>query len=392
MESKQPRKNSQHVKRLLESCPLPLDALVVDQVLSKSLLQQHETPVSTSLGREIARLRATYCESVFLFHQPDADTVCLKLLVAKCQPTTLVWLKLLPIHVSPLDVCDRDSVWYGREPMPPTSCWSYDLTEIAVLDPFLACEVGDVDVFMTSQFAGNAVLTTHDSCCSFSDIHTSLRKTLTRNRNTEDKAETQRKRKQRESAHLSSSASSSDIDENKSEVLHAVPTESPDVDGIESESDTDVIEEQWTTAYMAMEEEREAVRLDEYQPHEWFRYDLMGGAWNISRSGKVAYGPRVSAKPETLASAFLKAFGVPNSASFEHSTYGEGVAHKLASLWREEVTRKATFWHDNGCPVVWPSDIYVSKAYPPELEFDVSLLNARARARREKILGMPLVR
>eukprot|EP00971_Amphidinium_carterae_P136218 2699172-Amphidinium_carterae.2 len=387
MESKTKRKNSQVVKRLLESSPLPLEPAVVARVLQKSLLNLPDGPVSTSIGKDIARLRATYCESVFLFHQEEGETVCLKLILAKCTPTTLVWLKLVPLHVSALEICDRDRVWRGEEMVPPTCCWTYDLTELAVVDPFLAADISEVDVFMTSQFEGNAVLVTHDFCSGFAENHAALVRTLPARRTHSGKAAHTRKHSKRETGESSSESSALECE------ATTVPATDPDVestagaDSQESGSDGDIIEQEWSQACVALEHEREAIRIQESEPHEWFRFDLMGGSWNIARSGKVAYGPRVSAKPNTVASAFLKAFGIANSASFEHGTYGEGVSHQLAALWREVVTRRAVFWHCAGCPSEWPAAQYKEEPFPPDLQMDPDVLNARARARRDKILG-----
>eukprot|EP00971_Amphidinium_carterae_P007633 151029-Amphidinium_carterae.2 len=388
MELKAPRKNAQSVKRLLESCPLPLDPAVVARVLGKSLLQLPDGPVSTSIGRDIARLRQTYCESVFLFHQEEGDTVCLKLLLAKCTPTTLVWLKLVPLHVSALEICDRDRVWRGEEMVPPTCCWTYDLTELAVLDPFLATDISEVDVFMTSQYEGHAVLVTHDYCSSFAENHAALVRTLAARRSHGANQPHRRKHARKETSESSSESSAVESEDHTVAQTHPLAEESDCEYCEESGSDADIVEKEWTEACVALELERKVMRVEESEPHEWFRFDLMGGTWNIARSGKVAYGPRVSAKPNTVASAFLKAFGIANSASFEHGVYGEGVSHQLAALWREVVTRRSVFWHCSGCPSEWPAAEYNEQPFPPDMQMDPALLNARARARREKILGM----
>eukprot|EP00971_Amphidinium_carterae_P348405 6490470-Amphidinium_carterae.2 len=383
---------AKRVKATLESCPAPAPENTVQRLLAHSRLNEPTPVVSSALGREVARLRTTYTDSVFLFHSEGEDTVCLKLLMAKILPTTLIWLRLLPVHVSAVEICDRNKVWSGVQSVPPTCLWSYDVSDISVVDPFLAVDIGSVDIFMTSRFAGNALLLTYDDCCPMQTIHTSLRRTLPGRTRVQTGIGAASKRLKRPESSSSSSESSSE----QAECVEgeSVPVSS---EGIQEESepplsDDDVDEKRWTEAYAALEIDREAIRVQDMQVDEWFRFDLMGGAWNISRSGKVAYGPRVSAKPNSLAAAFLKTFGVANSASFEHSTYGEQISHKLAALWKEEVTRKALFWHAEGSPPLWPQEKYTSAPHPPECDMDPSLLNARARTRREKILAIPVGR
>eukprot|EP00971_Amphidinium_carterae_P328689 6460686-Amphidinium_carterae.4 len=377
------------VKLHLETCPRPLDLAVADRVVQRSLLNEPALHVSSSTGKEIARLRDTYTQSVFLFHG-DEETVCYKLLLAKCQPTTLVWLRLVPHHFSPSALSDRTKVWTGQQCVPPTFCWSYDLCDIVVVDPFLAADIASVEICMTSKFVGHGVLVTYDDCCPMLEIHTALRRTLPARKSSERASGGNRKRQKRhenQSQHESSSSASSVHSDAGSEE-HCTPETCAESEGSASELDED--EKVWSKAYTALEEERETIRVEEVQPHEWFRFDLMGGAWNISRSGKVAYGPRVSAKSHTAAAAFLKTFNCANSASFEHATYGEDVTHKLAGLWREEVSRKTVFWLREGSPSVWPADKYTSLPYPADLHVDVGLLNARALARYKKIVAMPL--
>eukprot|EP00971_Amphidinium_carterae_P331292 6464772-Amphidinium_carterae.4 len=289
-------------------------------------------------------------------------------------------------------VIETIKVWSGVQSVPPTCLWSYDVSDISVVDPFLAVGMDSVDIFMTSRFAGNAILLTYDNCCPMETVHTSLRRTLPGRARVERVIGAPSKRVKRVESSSSSSESGSEHAECVAAGSVAIDTEGIEEESEPPQSDDDVDEKRWTDAYAALEGDREAIRVQDVHVHEWFRYDLMGGAWNISRSGKVAYGPRVSAKPNSLAAAFLKTFGVANSASFEHSTYGEQVSHKLAALWKEEVTRKALFWHEEGSPAVWPLEKYRSAPHPPECDMDPSLLNARARTRREKILAIPVGR
>eukprot|EP00971_Amphidinium_carterae_P348706 6490637-Amphidinium_carterae.3 len=289
-----------------------------------------------------------------------------------------------------MEISDRSSVWFGRESVPPTCLWSYDLSDITVVDPFLAADVESVDIFMSSTFCGQSLLVTYDDCCGFREVHQSLLRTLPPRKRMETRTHVSRKRQRKVEA-SSESGDSSESDAASIALADAETEQLVQEDtSQESASEEDEAEKGWTKAYEALEEDREAIRVLEVQADEWFRYDLMGGAWNITRSGKVAYGPRVSAKPNSVAAAFLKTFNVPNSASFEHATYGEQISHKLAALWKEEVTRKALFWHAQGSPTEWPKDKYKSAPLPPECEMDVTLLNARARTRREKILAIPM--
>eukprot|EP00971_Amphidinium_carterae_P080697 1596493-Amphidinium_carterae.1 len=53
-----------------------------------------------------------------------------------------------------------------------------------------------------------------------------------------------------------------------------------------------------------------------------FSETILGGAWNIVRSGKILFGVRTDTRKGSLVHVFADTFGLAQSASFESEKYG----------------------------------------------------------------------
>ena len=103
--------------------------------------------------------------------------------------------------------------------------------------------------------------------------------------------------------------------------------------------------------------EARAQALEHEDRSQHFREAVLGGAWNIERSGRALFGIRVDVMTNSVVHPFVKKFGLSLSASFEARVYGERDGHLLSVLWQKRVMGLYEFWVAHGKPDVYPTGL-----------------------------------
>ena len=118
-----------------------------------------------------------------------------------------------------------------------------------------------------------------------------------------------------------------------------------------------------------------------------FREAVLGGAWNIERSGRALFGIRVDVLANSVLHAFMRKFGLTMSASFEAKTYGEQDGHLLSVLWQKRLLSLYDFWVAQGKPDMYPNGIAALELSGAETGLS-SRLQGRALKRLNAILHL----
>ena len=116
-----------------------------------------------------------------------------------------------------------------------------------------------------------------------------------------------------------------------------------------------------------------------------FRVAILGGTWQVQRTGRAIYGLRCDIKPTSPLHDWAPRVGLNKSASFEYNVYGEQAASHLAGVWRERLL----FLHrlceeQTGTPDLQSTPFEV----PSELQTCLDALRGRAQKRYLQILQM----
>eukprot|EP00971_Amphidinium_carterae_P315878 6279166-Amphidinium_carterae.2 len=114
----------------------------------------------------------------------------------------------------------------------------------------------------------------------------------------------------------------------------------------------------------------------------------MGGRWQVERTGRTTYGPRVSVRPGSTAQLFVRQFALPESASFENNKFGESVCQVLVSLWKLRVTSLVKCWVAHESLEAFPFHAFTSPPIPADLVLSDSTINVATRKRRDAILEL----
>ena len=116
-----------------------------------------------------------------------------------------------------------------------------------------------------------------------------------------------------------------------------------------------------------------------------FRVAILGGTWQVQRTGRSIYGLRCDIKATSPLHAWAQGLALARSASFEYNVYGEQAASHLAAVWRERLL----FLHRVSAEEGTPPDLENSPfTLPEELQASVDTLSGRARKRYLQIVQM----
>eukprot|EP00971_Amphidinium_carterae_P349592 6491094-Amphidinium_carterae.3 len=119
-----------------------------------------------------------------------------------------------------------------------------------------------------------------------------------------------------------------------------------------------------------------------------FSETILGGAWNMVRSGKILFGIRTDTRRGSLVHVFAETFSLARSASFESEKYGSSEGRLLADIWRRRLYHMSCHWRDAGCPNVYPVQSEPEFLLSLETRGLVDQMTGFAAQRAEKILHM----
>ena len=116
-----------------------------------------------------------------------------------------------------------------------------------------------------------------------------------------------------------------------------------------------------------------------------FRVAVLGGTWQVQRTGRSIYGLRCDIKATSPLHGWAQELALARSASFEYNVYGEQGAADLAAAWRERLL----FLHrlsaePGGVPDLGSTPFQL----PEELQTKLEALSGRARKRYLQITQM----
>ena len=122
---------------------------------------------------------------------------------------------------------------------------------------------------------------------------------------------------------------------------------------------------------------------------EMFREHLLGGSWQVSRTGRVVYGLQSVARPHTSVEALAKHFRLPKSAAFEYNIYGQELSAHLSQLWRRRMHHLSEHWVAKGKPESYPVvSSLPSFVVPEDLQASMQSCQGRSARRRDAILQL----
>eukprot|EP00971_Amphidinium_carterae_P350658 6491674-Amphidinium_carterae.4 len=379
------------VKEKLQHVPKPISREDLARARTRSLLSPTSSVPASWQLRAVAKHRDQFFDAVFCFNV-GGSLQWKKFCLAKCQPMLVVWMPLEPLDMSLLGnsslggSCSMDSNQH------PLMGWSYDADKFEISDPWTLDDFMDVAVVMVCEHLGHGMLLTSHTMLGLEQVLPTERVSATASAS---KRPTMKKQTTEQAASSSSGVGTGFATSYLVELEETGSSKSHDSENTDNETEgsaSDMTDAEGVTSRAHIYEALEADRLQwsdaVAESHCWFHYGVAGGEWQMNRTGRNTYGPRVTAKKGSVAQKFLTHFGLSCSAAFEYNKYGEGIAHELAKLWQYKVSSFIICWRRASEPPDFPWSTYESFEIPASIELTDSLLAPASLNRKRAILEM----
>ena len=351
------------VGKLRESsllCPPPVSEEAMHALISASPLEEDMPRATSATYKAVARARSNFAQSVFGIPEGPDEFAWYRLVFATLQPIRLFFQALELSEQSHTSTSPLKSDWGEQLEDDLVAHWTCgDLfgTQEDIFERVV--ELLDVPVFLETTFMGK-------SSVGSLDVPVPLA-VLLRETGEQQTDVTHGTDKQRQTRHASSSKA-----DRSPAWLHADLEKTPALAGgsaamasacLHEQMPSDALAEPDADAeYAALLEDLEADKhAQSLGQDDWksdFMVHLLGGQWQMERSGRLKYGLRFDLKPNSPLFIFAEKFSLPKSASFDDRAYGESLGHLLGSIWMERHKQLFEVWTEHECPEHYPvSDI-----------------------------------
>eukprot|EP00971_Amphidinium_carterae_P342186 6481406-Amphidinium_carterae.2 len=291
-------------------CPGPVEASMLKLNRDLSIIERQQALPTSATAREVARLREYYSDALFVFAEEE-NVVCYKLLLAVCKPFGLSWLRVTHLDARRVVLGTAAEVWEGSKHPSPSHIWTYEPIDIAQHDPWSLSSPCECYVYMSTTYIGDRLIMSFSEVDVFERVHSSLLVHIppSKTRVKENKKQAASGESESEGMHVSTDLPD-DVSSKHAQSLF-------EDESAENESDAEqhktgpshVTEEAWHKVYGTIEEERQTRVATTRDISAWFTFTLTGGSWQIERTGRTTYGPRIIARRGSDASKFLTTFG-----------------------------------------------------------------------------------
>eukprot|EP00971_Amphidinium_carterae_P351921 6492338-Amphidinium_carterae.2 len=376
------------------TCPRALSDDEWAGLLRTSPLQESHTVVVSETIREIAASRAFLSGAVFGVDAGDTF-YWWRMIIALQRPVEVVWQPLTMMDLEETTLAGMTAgEWRSDTAGEVEFCWYYEPGEFVHEDIFKDVATQNIYVVGECEYRGPGIIVSAEELHSWS----SWFKRLQLAEGIRVKADV--KTKERTGAHAKGDAAGSDVamadllaldgadpqmvvDDIFSEAESEVVAGASDEDS-QSDNDYEELFEEWQTLQDAREHwvDEDAWMMDQ------FSETILGGAWNVVRSGKILFGVRTDTRKGSLVHTFATYFAMAQSASFESEKYGASEGRLLADLWRRRMYHISCHWRDEGCPQVYPLETEPPLALSDETQAIVQHMTGFAAQRAERILAM----
>eukprot|EP00971_Amphidinium_carterae_P349089 6490841-Amphidinium_carterae.1 len=339
----------------------------------------------TDLAKSIIRLREFFAEAVFVI-EPYGAAECFSFVLATQRPYRLLMRELHAMEVPAPPVAKSWTDWSRAVSAEKTYCWTHASKDICTRDVFAGTSAEHVAVIMRTVYVAVDRLESREEAQPLTQVLEALRmeikpqgtstsKPATGARERHQAVDVQRPWLQQLNAEMAKRKRGRTATMDNEDGAGSGSEEREDMENEDMWYDHAHIVEAVTAARSAYEQKRE-VRL------RMFKISLLGGQWQMQRTGRTVYGLRCDVVRNSVVDLLATAWGLHKSASFEHNVYTQSGAETLVDAWMERMEWIATVWDEHGRPTKYfPSKASDTQGYSGELADRIRGLSARSRSR-----------
>ena len=361
------------------------------------------SPLSITVSEPIVPLAAAICRArgnlknaVLIIEEEDQEHAYM-VVMAMLQPMSLFLLPLHDLDIPPLDhrVALR-AEWDTMASTDFTHFWGYDHEGYASADILEGVDIDKVAIVPICSHKSTRIVVSMDLAVPLGNWLSA-----------QDAMSIQQSRSsdRREAAAASSRAAPAATPAWVSHLFQHPSTSSPAISTVPVPSGSeaqpgDMIEEEGgaenTALHVAFEDaiaelQHRKADMKDAGLHQdgMFKKTLLGGKWQVARTGRTLYGLRVDVVKGSgsLHSMCLK-FKLPASASFEYNVYGESLAADLVAIWEMRMSALHAYWESHDCPETWPKDPIPPLELGTELQQRCESLKGRPAKRLQAIVSL----
>eukprot|EP00971_Amphidinium_carterae_P041792 821360-Amphidinium_carterae.2 len=375
-------------RSLLQACPPPVSDDAFHQCMERSDLA--ETLVqSTSLLRSACALRDILKFTVLEAVCEEECYYFLFSLIVK-RPCEITLLRLLEVDQSEAELsCTSMALRDGNAQPRPVKCFKYEGGFFAESSLWQSLDGCRLNIYANALFCGLgvvAVFSGAESLTKIVDAHVGEGINARQQRTEESTASTGR-------SGQAVDASSWIIEAFARSRSAAIDTSHPDNEkestgegDNEDSNDDEIMSGFFEAVAHERAERREDMRSTLAESlSELFRWQVMGGSWQMERTGRSLYGVRVDIKAATSLHAFSSRFRLGLSASFEYNVYTEAHAEGFARLWAERILTLYEHYSACGESAEWTGRTCGTTTLSAELGEVLATLPKRAQTRVARI-------
>ena len=386
-------KQLQKLRERCLDCPKPLPSADIAKLEAASQLPLRSLQGLSVIAKQLCHMRDTFREAVFCVPQEGSDR-WLRFLFASQNPLA-VFFQDLDVETVEHRSADVGKGW--AEQWAAAHLWQWRLragrfvsgTVLEDTDP------NRVSVVMRSWFAADGRVLSHDVLQPLQPVLTALAPEQAREPDLVPPPTARRRAAEPSLVEehpwlaavttVNPSQEHSDREELPDDAADdTLGDPASERDGLEGAGGQDG---DYDDLFTALENQRCVLRGDAAEHGDMFRTSLLGGQWQVERTGRAIYGIRVDVKKGTTAAELCAAFKLTKSSSFERSVYGEEGGSFLSKLWIHRMSFLCAAWEETGKAKKGISQQDLSKyVLPEEMEARMQTLEGKSLVRARAIL------
>eukprot|EP00971_Amphidinium_carterae_P349506 6491046-Amphidinium_carterae.5 len=340
------------------------------ELVAASLLDKQDTEPKSSLYVQVARNRDKFLNACFAVESSDGIQ-WFRCILAIVTPPTLQFMEVREVEVQPVPfhVESQVSTFSQLTRASFSYKWSFDSVQFTSRDIFVDADPDFVGVVTPTSFKATSTLVAWSDLLALSSF---LQEEGPCVEESEPKPKKPRiVESEAQSglivAHpwLRALGATSRASSSTSALPEEAPQEPDTGTAVESQ---DIVEVADREIFHAL---RSALRADNTgEGHtdtddSMFAVSILGGKWNVERTGRKLYGSRYDVRKESAAHKCCSLHGMKLSASFDYHAHGEETAKTLATLYQAKIMHVVRHWLGTGSeaklascpPFVVPPDL-----------------------------------
>ena len=368
-------------------CPTPVVESTYADLVAKSGLSQKPVIEMCSLSKRIAHCRRELAHSVVGICR-DGEWVWFRFAQAILQPIQVVWIPLTELEVSMVEnpaVTVAD--WQHQQGADFQQSWTFVAGDFEVGDVLLDVPLTDIHLIKNTVFQGPGILTTTSSIepmAAFLQANEAGRvpKAKAKAPSTSQQPPAKKRVLSQVPAWMGVTTGTGQAGASSASSSTGAPSRiAAGVD--EDDADTliqDAEELSLNPLWAELDEARSAQSTHQASVDDNFREHLLGGAWQVQRTGRVVYGLQSVMRPNTIVDVCSAI--CTRSAAFEYNTMVNLQLH-----CRNSGACAFIFWPSIGCTLDVPCSILcrVCHAFSRLLNLKLNLLHAKLGLLRDEM-------